>query len=128
MAKITGIGGVFFKSKNPASLKEWYNEVLGINTDEYGASFLWEEDQNSKRPGRTVWGVFKEDTDYFAPSQKDFMINFRVDNLKEFVTDLITKGVMPVGNIEEYSYGNFAWIIDPEGNKIEFWEPIGEKK
>ncbi|WP_342542288.1 VOC family protein [Paenisporosarcina sp. FSL H8-0542] len=125
MAGVTGIGGVFFKSEDPIALRNWYKEKLGIDSDEYGKVFLW---NSVKQPGigRTIWAPFKEETTYFEPSQKQFMINFRVDDLVELAEELQTKGVEILAPILEESYGKFAHILDLEGNKIELWEPIGE--
>ncbi len=123
MARVTGIGGVFFKSEDPIKLRKWYEEILGIQADEYGKTFLW----NSTEPpnvGSTVWAPFKQQTTYFEPSQKQFMINFRVDNLHELVKELQEKGEEILAPIIEESYGKFAHIVDPEGNKVELWEPV----
>jgi len=125
LARVTGIGGVFFKSEDPAALRKWYEEKLGIESDEYGKTFLW----NATEPphvGSTVWAPFKQQTTYFEPSHKQFMINFRVDNLVELVEELQIKGVSILAPIIEESYGKFAHIMDPEGNKIELWEPVDE--
>lgn len=123
MARVTGIGGIFFKSEDPSKLRKWYKENLGIQADEYGKTFLW----NTTEPpnvGSTVWAPFKQQTTYFEPSQKQFMINFRVDNLPELVKELQEKGEDIIAPIIEESYGKFAHILDPEGNKIELWEPV----
>ena len=125
MKRVTGIGGVFFKTDDPAKLKEWYNKHLGFNTDEYGASFRWKDPNNpeAKTLAYTVWSPFKKDTTYFNPSEKPFMFNYRVENLVELLKILKEEGVQVVGEIEEYPYGKFGWIMDLEGNKIELWEP-----
>lgn len=127
MARVTGIGGIFFKSKNPEKIRTWYSEKLGILSDQYGTNFEWRQSQNPDRKGFTVWGPFSETTDYFKPSEKEFMINLRVDNLKELLEELEDQDVEIVGEIEEYEYGLFAHIIDPEGTKIELWEPFDEE-
>lgn len=127
MAKITGIGGIFFKCNNPEEIREWYSSKLGISTDNYGTSFEWRQSQNSDQKGFTVWGPFPDSTKYFNPSKKEFMINFRVDNLKELLEELKEQGVNVVGEIEEFEYGLFAHILDPEGTKIELWEPFDEE-
>ncbi len=126
MKRVTGIGGVFFKAEDPQQLKSWYAKHLGFTVDDYGASFLWKDvDQpDHTPPARTVWSPFKKDSNYFHPSEKPFMFNYRVENLAELVKVLATEGVSIVGKMEEYPYGKFAWILDPEGNKIELWEPI----
>lgn len=121
MKRVTGIGGVFFKSKNPKETKTWYRKHLGLDTDEYGCTFWWKDKEGNDCS--TQWSPFKEDTQYFAPSKKDFMINYRVENLVGLLEVLKEEGVEVVGEIEEYDYGKFGWIIDPEGNKIELWEP-----
>tara|TARA_R110002012_G_scaffold152027_1_gene311965 strand:+ start:1609 stop:1992 length:384 start_codon:yes stop_codon:yes gene_type:complete len=120
--RVTGIGGVFFKSKDPKASKDWYNKHLGFNTDDYGATFRWKNDENEECT--TQWSPFKEDTTYFEPSKKEFMFNYRVENLVELLKTLKEEGVTVVGKMEEYSYGKFGWILDNEGNKIELWEPI----
>ena len=122
--RVTGIGGFFFKSKDPEKIKTWYNKHLGLNTDEYGASFKWKDEEGKKCS--TQWSPFKETTTYFQPSKKQFMMNFRVENLVELLAALKEEGVAIVGEIEEYEYGKFGWILDPEGNKIELWEPIDD--
>ncbi len=120
--RVTGIGGFFFKTKDPDNIKAWYKTHLGIPTDNYGWSFWWKDGDGNDC--MTQWSPFKEDTEYFDPSKKQFMMNFRVENLKELLTELEKEGVTVVGKIEEYDYGKFGWILDPEGNKIELWEPV----
>lgn len=123
MKKVTGIGGVFFKAKDPERLKEWYHTHLGLNTDQYGAGFEWLEIGKPQAKGFTQWSPFAEDTKYFAPSNKDFMLNFRVDNLELLLEELEKAGIKMVGELEVYDYGKFAHIVDLENNKIELWEP-----
>jgi len=123
MKKVTGIGGIFFKCKDPQKVKEWYKTHLGLNTDQYGATFKWREYSDSTKKGSTQWSPFKETTKYFEPSTKDFMINYRVDNLEALVTELKKEGVTIVDTMETYDYGKFIHIMDIEGNKIELWEP-----
>ncbi len=123
--RVTGIGGVFFKAKDPKALRIWYQEKLGLAIQD-GASFglfLWRERQDPSREGTTVWGLFPETTKYFAPSQAPFMINYRVRNLEALLTQLRSAGVTVDGKVVEDFNGKFAWIVDPEGNKIELWEP-----
>lgn len=120
--KVTGIGGVFFKAKNPKELVAWYGEHLGLQTDQYGSTFWW-KDKNGNDCS-TQWSPFKDDTTYFEPSEKQFMQNFRVENLELLMENLAAAGVTIVGEVEYYDYGKFGWILDPEGNKIELWEPI----
>jgi predicted enzyme related to lactoylglutathione lyase len=126
MKKVTGIGGIFFKTKDPKKMKEWYQKHLGLKTDEYGTLF---ESRNSDNPDKKEylqWSPFSEDTKYFAPSKKEFMINYRVANLEKLLEELSKAGVEIVGKMETYEYGKFAHIMDPEGNKIELWEPRGQ--
>ncbi len=118
---VSGLGGFFFKTKDPDYLKDWYKKHLGMNTDQYGWTFWWKD--NDGNPCSTQWSPFKDDTTYFAPSEKPFMINLRVKNLVKLLEHLKVEGVTVVGNVEEFSYGKFGWILDPEGNKIELWEP-----
>ena len=123
MARVTGIGGIFFKSNNPEKTRTWYSEKLGITTDSHGTSFEWRQSEDPNMKGFTVWSPFSESTEYFEPSKKEYMINFRVDNLRELIQELDQQNVEIVGEIDEYEYGLFAHIIDPEGTKIELWEP-----
>ena len=122
MKRVTGLGGVFFKTEDQKKTKDWYKNHLGLNTDDYGCTFWWKDEENKKRA--TPWSPFKSDTDYFEPSKKEFMINFRVKNLVELLTILKEEGVTVVSKMEEYDYGKFAWVLDNEDNKIELWEPI----
>lgn len=125
MKRVTGLGGVFFKTADPQKMKEWYGKHLGFPVDEYGASFR-SIDIDTNAPVSTVWSPFKQDTTYFNPSEKAFMLNYRVENLVALLKVLKEEGVQIIGEIEEYPYGKFGWIIDPEGNKIELWEPNEE--
>lgn len=127
MKRVTGIGGIFFKCKNPEAVKEWYSKHLGIQADKYGTIFKWREMDDPDKIGSTVWSPFKDDTEYFNPAKKDFMFNYRVENLEELIKILKKEGVTVVGEIEVYDYGKFGWIVDPEGNKIELWEPVDER-
>ena len=119
--RVTGLGGFFFKTKDPDRVKECYNTHLGLNTDRYGCTFWWKDDEGEACS--TQWSPMKEDTEYFKPSEKQFMMNFRVENLEELLKTLEEEGVQVVGEMEIYDYGKFGWILDPEGNKIELWEP-----
>jgi acetyl esterase/lipase/predicted enzyme related to lactoylglutathione lyase len=122
--KVTGIGGIFFRSKNPAQTREWYAKNLGLSVNEYGSTF---EFRNSVRPDEInylQWSPFAEKTTYFDPSEKEFMINYRVQNIEGLVKKLKENGVSIVDKIEEFEYGKFVHILDQEGNKIELWEPI----
>ena len=120
--RVTGIGGFFFKSKDPKKIKDWYRDRLGLNTDDYGCTFWWKDEEGEKCS--TQWSPFQEDTSYFNPSKKEFMMNFRVNDLEGLLQVLEKEGVTIVGEIEKYDYGKFGWILDPEGNKIELWEPV----
>src|SRR5215203_2572113 len=123
MKKVTGIGGIFFKCKDPKKMKEWYKTHLGLNTTDYGVQFEWREESDSTKKGSTTWNPFTETTKYFEPSTKDFMINYRVADLEALVEELKKEGVTIVDKIETYDYGKFVHIIDMEGNKIQLWEP-----
>ena len=123
MKKVTGIGGIFFKCNNPNKMKEWYKTHLGLDTNEYGATFEWKEASDSTKNGSTQWSPFPETTKYFEPSAKDFMVNYRVADLEALVEELNKEGVTIVDEIETYDYGKFVHIIDMEGNKIQLWEP-----
>ena len=116
---ITGLGGVFFKCNNPVKLMEWYHEKLGLTSDKYGRTFLWDDAE-----GSSVWAPFPKDTTYFGPSDKAFMINFRVNDLVNYLEEIRDKDVEIIGEMKEEVYGKFAHILDLEGNKIELWEPI----
>lgn len=119
---VRGIGGVFFKSKDPKKLQKWYEENLGLKPDSEGyIYFMWSD---LKAPGYTLWGPFPENTKYFEPSGADYMINFVVSDIEKFFKELQTKGVIVDDRgIQETEQGKFAWCLDPEGNKIELWEP-----
>lgn len=119
--RVTGIGGVFFKSENPAQLRDWYKKHLGLTTDNYGWSFWWKDKEGND--ALTQWSPFAVDTTYFQPSEKQFMQNFRVHDLDSLLIKLKEEGVTVVGEPEAFDYGKFGWILDPEGNKIELWEP-----
>lgn len=123
MKKVTGIGGIFFKCKDPKKMKEWYKTHLGLNTTDWGATFEWREASDSTKKGSTQWAPFAETTKYFEPSTKDFMINYRVENLEALVEQLKNEGVTILDKIESFDYGKFIHILDAEGNKVELWEP-----
>lgn len=120
--RVTGIGGFFFKTEDPKTLKDWYKKHLGLNTDDYGCTFWWKN--NEGEDCSTQWSPFKSDTSYFNPSEKQFMQNFRVEDLEGLLAKLKEEGVQVIGDMESYDYGNFGWILDLEGNKIELWEPV----
>src|SRR5882757_6567706 len=121
--KVTGIGGIFFKCKDPKKMREWYQVNLGLNTNQYGAVFEWRQGADTTQKGFTQWSPFGDKTKYFEPSTKDFMINYRVANLEGLVDQLKKGGVVIVDTIESVEYGKFVHIMDIEGNKIELWEP-----
>lgn len=123
MKRVTGIGGVFFKCADPKGVREWYGKHLGLPVNDYGATFEWRSLDNPEEVGATQWCTFKSDTKYLDPSKKEFMINYRVENLVELIEVLKQEGVEVVGGPEVSEFGKFAWIMDPEGNKIELWEP-----
>jgi len=127
MRRVTGLGGVFFKTNDPEKMKEWYRTHLGIESDQYGGMFEWRDKEKPEKVCYTAWGPFSKDTKYFQPSEKPYMFNYRVENLVALLEQLRKEGVQVVGEIEEYEYGKFGWIMDPEGNKIELWEPVDEK-
>lgn len=121
MAKVTGIGGIFFKSRDPKALAAWYREHLGLDIEDWGGvNFHWGDPE-----GFTVWSPFQEDTGYFDPSDRPFMVNFRVDDLDGMLTRLREADVQVDDRVEEYEYGRFGWFVDPEGTRIELWEPPG---
>lgn len=127
---IVGFGGFFFKSKDPEGLTQWYQEKLGFTTqvpytdDDSAITFRWKSFDGVNQ--NTVWAPFKEGGDYFAPSKKEWMINLIVKDIDLLISKLVAQGVAQIGKIEEESYGKFAWILDPEDNKIELWEPNRE--
>ncbi len=123
MKRVTSIGGVFFKCKDPDQMKTWYKNHLGLNTGQYGTTFEWRKSDEPASKGFTQWSPFKESTNYFEPSTKEFMINYRVENLEWLVEELKIEGVTICDAIESYEYGKFVHILDLEGNKIELWEP-----
>jgi predicted enzyme related to lactoylglutathione lyase len=124
MKKVTGIGGIFFKCKNPETMKEWYGRHLGLAINEYGSLFEFRELADAEHKGYLQWSPFPHSTEYFAPSKKDFMINYRVEHIETLVEDLGRAGVTILDSIETFEYGKFVHILDPEGNKIELWEPV----
>ena len=124
--RVTGIGGVFFKSKNVSELKQWYTDNLGLVTDQYGSSFEFRNTHNPDERNYLQWSLFKADSDYFEPAQKDFMINYRVDGLEALVEELKANKVTICDKMETFDYGKFIHILDPEGNKIELWEPVDQ--
>jgi len=122
--KVTGIGGIFFRSKNPKETREWYGKNLGLAISDFGSPFEFRNANNSEEINYLSWSPFDESTDYFDPSEKEFMINYRVQNIEGLIRNLEKNGVTIVDKIEEYEYGKFVHIMDLEGNKIELWEPV----
>ena len=124
MKRVTGIGGIFFKTKDPEATRAWYQRHLGIAPEPGGyVVFPWRDTDDPERTGTTVWSLFQDDTDYFDPSPASFMINYRVADLHGLIAQLREEGIEVIGEIQEYEYGRFGWILDPDGNKIELWEP-----
>ncbi len=120
--RVTGIGGLFFKSSDPKAAKDWYQKHLGFNTDDYGCTFWWKDQEGNDCS--TQWSPIPQDTTYFKPSESDCMFNYRVENLVELLKVLKDEGVTIVGEMQEFEYGKFGWIMDNDGHKIELWEPI----
>jgi predicted enzyme related to lactoylglutathione lyase len=124
MKRVTGIGGVFFKAKDAPALQAWYKRHLGIDVQGWGGTaFTWTDSEGKPTGGSTVWSVAKEGSDQFAPSKAAFMINYRVHDLHALVAALKAEGCNVLDKIDDSEYGKFGWVIDPEGNKIELWQP-----
>lgn len=128
MKRVTGIGGLFFKSAHPEQLYKWYEKHLGIQrtADGSGATFEWRDADDPQQKGMTIWSVFPHTTKYFGAGNSSFMINYRVENLDALLDALKDEGVQIDPHREDTDYGRFAWIIDPDGNRIELWEPPKE--
>ena len=124
--RVTAIGGIFFKVKDPAKTKDWYKKHLGLQTDDYGTTFEWRSSENPNQKGFTQWSPMKDNTTYFKPSEKDVMVNYCVENLVELVEELKKEGVTILDEIESFDYGKFVHILDPDGHSIELWEPVNE--
>jgi predicted enzyme related to lactoylglutathione lyase len=122
MKKVIGLGGIFFKCKDVEKMNAWYAKHLGLETSEYGTNFEWRDAEDPTKKGMTVWSPFKESTTYFEPSQKEFMINYRVENIESIVEELKKEGVTILDEIASFDYGKFVHILDPENNKIELWQ------
>jgi predicted enzyme related to lactoylglutathione lyase len=122
--KVTGIGGIFFKTSDPNATKDWYRQNLGLVTDQYGSSFEFRNTNNPEEINYLQWSPFTNDTTYFQPSPKEFMINYRVQNLEGLLVKLKAAGVTVCDEIEEFEYGKFVHIMDLDGNKLELWEPV----
>ena len=125
LERVTGIGGIFFRARDPQAMAAWYEKHLGFRLKDRDAEFPWREHDRPESVGRTIWSLFPADTDYFGPTRPAFMINYRVANLERILEQLRQNGVT-VEKVEDYDYGRFAWVTDPEGNRVELWEPRGE--
>ena|ERR1700761_858426 len=124
MARVRGIGGIFFKSENPGALYAWYEKHLGIaGRPNEGAMFPWRRAEDAATEEVTVWSIFPASSKYFDPSQAPFMLNYIVDDLDALLAELRAAGVQVDERVERHEYGNFGWITDPDGNRIELWEP-----
>ena len=129
MASVIGVGGIFFHSSDPEGLMAWYRDALGMELNDYGgADFLHAGSAQAFPQGaRTIFAPFKPDTEYFGPSEKPFMINLIIDDMDAMLERLKEKGIPLVGDPQDYNYGRFAWVMDPNGTKIELWQPIEPK-
>lgn len=125
MKRVVGVGGIFFKAKDPEVLKEWYAKHLGMKLEPWGGVVF--QDAPGTPPGVTVWSLFKADSQYFAPSTAPFMINYRVDNLDALLEALRAEGCQVDEKVDKSELGNFGWVMDPEGNRIELWEPPAQQ-
>src|SRR5262249_49614105 len=126
--RILGIGGIFFKSPDHKALRTWYQEKLGIINGEYGGVFKWRDHDKPDTECLTVWSIFPAASTYFVPSEAPFMINYIVDDLDAFLAKCVERGVRVDPKRENYDYGRFSWIYDPDGNKIELWQPVGPQQ
>jgi catechol 2,3-dioxygenase-like lactoylglutathione lyase family enzyme len=122
MQRVTGLGGVFFKAADPEQMYQWYEKHLGLVREHGVVLFPWRHAEDAEKLGTTVWSIFRQDSKYFDPSRAGFMLNFRVADLDGLLAALRAEGVT-VEKREDSEYGRFAWILDPEGNRIELWEP-----
>ena len=124
MKRVTGIGGIFFKAKDPAMLGAWYKKLLGIDVQDWGgAAFRWTDDDGKPKAGTTIWSVGSADGDMYAPGKSSFMISYRVADLQALLQALRSEGCNVLDKTDDSEYGKFGWVIDPEGNKVEFWQP-----
>jgi predicted enzyme related to lactoylglutathione lyase len=124
MKRVTGIGGIFFKAKDPEGMRAWYKTHLGIDVQEWGgAAFSWAGEDGKPSGGTTIWSVSAMESDTYAPSTSPFMINYRVADVDALLDALRAEGCNVFGNSEDSEYGKFGWVIDPEGNKVELWQP-----
>lgn len=128
MKRVTGIGGIFFKAKDAPALQAWYKRHLGIDVQEWGGTaFAWANSDGTPTTGTTIWSISASESDTFAPSSAPFMINYRVADLLELVKVLRSEGCQVLERIDDSEYGKFAWVIDPEGNKVELWQPPADQ-
>lgn len=124
MKRVTGIGGIFFNAKDPVALRAWYKTHLGIDVQAWGgAAFTWTDDQGNPMKGTTIWSIGSEQGDPFAPSRSSFMINYRVEDLGALLQALRKEGCKVLEKTDDSEYGRFGWVVDPEGNKVELWQP-----
>jgi predicted enzyme related to lactoylglutathione lyase len=123
MRRVTGIGGIFFKARNPTALRAWYQRHLGIDAQEWGAAFPWTDGDGNPVAGTTAWNITASASEQFAPSIAPFMVNYRVADLRGLLAALREEGCNVLDKIDESDFGRFGWVLDPEGNKIELWEP-----
>jgi predicted enzyme related to lactoylglutathione lyase len=124
MKRVTGIGGIFFKAGDPVALRSWYQKHLGVDVQDWGgAAFRWTDAEGRPTTGTTVWSISSADSKHFAPGTSSFMVNYRVADLRALLQELRTEGCTVLDKIDDSEYGKFGWVIDPEGNKVELWEP-----
>jgi predicted enzyme related to lactoylglutathione lyase len=124
MKRVTGIGGIFFQAKDPEALRDWYAKHLGIDVQDWGgAAFVWADADGNPKKGTTVWSIGKAGSDYYAPGTASFMVNYRVENLAALLAALRDEGCDVMEKVEDSEFGKFGWVVDPEGNKVELWEP-----
>jgi predicted enzyme related to lactoylglutathione lyase len=128
MKRVTGIGGIFFQASDPAALRAWYSTHLGIDVQDWGgAAFSWEDESGKPIQGATIWSVGSAGSEQFAPGKAPFVINYRVDDLTALLAALRAEGCNVLDKIDDSGYGKFGWVIDPEGNKVELWEPPSDR-
>jgi predicted enzyme related to lactoylglutathione lyase len=124
MKRVTGIGGIFFKAQDPVALRAWYQKHLGIDVQNWGgAAFIWADDAGNPTKGTTVWSIGSNEGDYYAPSKSSFMVNYRVADLAGLLQTLRAEGCNVLEKTDDSEYGKFGWVMDPEGNKVELWQP-----
>lgn len=124
MKRVTGIGGIFFQAQDPAAMHAWYKTHLGIDVQSWGGTaFTWADGDGNAMKGTTVWSIGKADGDHFAPSKAPFMINYRVDDIDALLAALRAEGCNVLDKTDDSEYGKFGWVMDPEGNKVELWQP-----